>query len=55
MDLRNCVLRFLCKLEGSRQEAEKNNLSLVPDPEKDLIFLKVGKYVGNIYYIFEEM
>jgi hypothetical protein len=42
-------------LEGSRQEAEKNNLSLVPDPEKDLIFLKVGKYVGNIYYIFEEM
>lgn len=55
MDLRNCVLRFLCKLEGSRQEAEKNNLSLVPDPEKDLILLKVGKYVVNIYYIFEEM
>jgi hypothetical protein len=42
-------------LEGSRQEAEKNNLSLVPDPEKDLILLKVGKYVVNIYYIFEEM
>nr|CAH0108279.1 unnamed protein product [Daphnia galeata] len=45
MDLRNCVLRFLCNLEGSRQEAEKNNLSLVPDPEKDLILLKVGKFI----------
>ena len=55
MDLRNCVLRFLCKLERSRQEAEKNNLSLVPDPEKDLILLIVGKFIVNIYYIFEEM
>ena len=53
MDLRNCVLRFLCNLEGSRQEAEKNNLSLVPDQEKDLILLKVGKFIVNVYYIFE--
>jgi hypothetical protein len=55
MDRRNCLLRFLCELEGSRQEAEKKNLPLDPDLEDDLILLKVAKYVVKIYYICEEM
>ncbi|EFX87473.1 hypothetical protein DAPPUDRAFT_306352 [Daphnia pulex] len=43
MDRQSCLLRFLCELEGSRKEAEKNNLRLDPDLEEDLILLKVAK------------
>ncbi|XP_046655549.1 uncharacterized protein LOC124349087 [Daphnia pulicaria] len=43
MDRQSCLLRFLCELEGSRHEAEKNNLRLDPDLEEDLILLKVAK------------
>lgn len=51
MDRQSCLLRFLCELEGSRHEAEKNNLRLDPDLEEDLILLKVAKYVVLLTFL----
>ncbi|KZS13928.1 Uncharacterized protein APZ42_020573 [Daphnia magna] len=43
MDRSNCLLRFLCELEGTRIEATKNNISLDPALEEDFILLRVAK------------
>lgn len=44
IDHRDCLLRYLCELEASRDEAMKNHTALDPALEADLFLLKVAKY-----------